>query len=384
MKNHRTRHRLRLLGLSLLAVTMAGCQVVPDEAMSCPADRVLDVGFRQPPRVRYGAYPMAVLGAPVAGPELGSHSYYLSLAEKNGVAYTCRGGHVDTLHVRIAADWTAYLAARTYQHLMSHDAGFTYRMAVDRSWAHVRFSYPADWDRLPEARRRAVAREVALAVGSYLAFTMNTWHEIITWFGYKSVGLPSEFPSAFSWEDSYSNVLGTIVGVRALRDSKHTYNQAVKIALDEEMQKLGIEPTSVARHVSRMIEHDWYTGKTIVSVDIKMRNFDIGLGDGYITPMLIPDVAQCLDARPVSYPVPNLDPLAKHGFALSLEIEPHEWERHKPLRIVYGDRPGTRIRPETDFPLLMDHICRRAAAKWGPQYGAARELQEQARYSARR
>jgi hypothetical protein len=114
-----------------------------------------------------------------------------------------------------------------------------------------------------------------------------------------------------------------------------------------------------------------------------MRNFDIGLGDGEVTPILIPNVPECPDAQPQSYPVPTLDALAKHGFALSLEIEPREWERHKYLRLVHGDKPGTRIRPETDFPIIMDYICQRAAAKWGPQYGAAQEMPQLAMYGAR-
>ena len=105
-------------------------------------------------------------------------------------------------------DWTAYLASQTYRHLMKHDAGFSYKLAVDRSRDYVQFSYPADWDSLPEAQRRAAAREIALAVGPYLTYTMTTWHEILTWFGFKCAGLPTEFPSAFSWEDSYSNLTG--------------------------------------------------------------------------------------------------------------------------------------------------------------------------------
>jgi hypothetical protein len=375
--------RLQWLGFLALVPAVAGCQVLPDKATSRPADQVIYTGFSRSPRVRYGTYPIDIVGTPFLGKNLGTHGYHFTLAEKDGVAYTCRGGHIDIIHVRIAADWTAYLAAETYRHLMNNDAGFSYKLAVDRSHSYVQFHYPAYWKSLPKQRRSEIARELALALGPYLTFTMTSWHEMITWFGFKCTGLPTEFPSAFSWEDSYSNVVGTVVGVQALQDSKHSYNQAVAIAIDKEMQKLGIQPAGVARQASASVRGDWYTGQVVLFVDIKMRNFDIGLGDGYLTPTLVPGVAACPNAQPLSYPVPRLDALARHGFSLSLEIEPHEWERDKPLRIVYGNQPGTRIKPERDFAPIMDHICQKAAAKWGPQYGAAQEQRRQSLYTAK-
>jgi hypothetical protein len=383
MINKHVLHRLQLPGFLLLALGMAGCQVFPGTAGSVPADQVIYKGFGGPPRVRYGTYPVDIVGTPFVGQNLGPHGYQLTLAEKNGVAYTCRGGTVDVIHVRIAADWTAYLTATTYKHLMKGDPGFSYKLAVDRSRSYLRFTYPPNWNSLSTEQRSAIAKDVSLAVGPYLAFTMTSWHEMITWFGFKCIGLPTEFPSAFSWEDSYSNLLGTIIATRALQDAQHPYNEAVKIALDEEMQKLGILSAARARQISGSVRNDWYKGSVVLLVDIKMRNFDIGIGDGYVTPTLIPHVAECPNPQPQSYPVPTLAALAKHGFALSLEIEPHEWERHKYLQVVYGDKPGKRIHPETDFPIIMDYICQKAAAKWGPQYGAAQEMQKLAMYAAK-
>jgi len=92
--------------------------------------------------------------------------------------------------------------------------------------------------------------------------------------------LPVEYDSAFSWEDSYSNVLGTILAVRALRDTQHTYNEAMEIVLDEEMDKLGIQPVGVARQASDAVKGKWFTGNFALFVDMKKRNFDIGLDDG--------------------------------------------------------------------------------------------------------
>src|SRR5512143_2920690 len=121
--------RLCLMGLLFLVPIAAGCRIVPDSALACPANQVIYRGFDGPPRIRFGTYPSANIGTFFKGPNLGAHGYSFTLAEKDGVAYTCRGGTIDVIHVRIAADWTAYLAAVTYRHLMNHDSGFSCGLA---------------------------------------------------------------------------------------------------------------------------------------------------------------------------------------------------------------------------------------------------------------
>jgi hypothetical protein len=298
------------------------------------------------------------------------------VSEKDGIAYTCRGGTVDVIHVRIAADWTAYLAAGAYRRLMNHQSGFSCGLAVDRSRTYITFTYPENWDSLPKIRQMAIAKEVALAVGPYLTFTMTTWHEMLTWYGFKCMGPFPEFPSALSWEDSYSNLLGTIIGVRALQDSEHNYNEAVKIALDQEMQKLGILPARAAKRATETVRGKWWTGSVIFMVDMKKRNFDIGLRDGYITPTLIPEVSECPDVEPMRYPVPKLDVLAKYGFSAKVEIEPHEWESDRILRVVYGDGPQKRVDPQEHFAAIMHDVHVQATAMYGPEYSPDDDMEK--------
>lgn len=359
--------RLYLVGsLSLLAV-VAGCGVLPDKGLSCPASETVVKGFNRAPRVRFGCYPSANLGTYFKGPDLGVHGYYSRLTEQDGIAYTCRGGDIDVIHLRIAADWTAYLSARTYDCLMKHKSGFSYKLAADRSKQFVTFTYPENWDKLSRDEQATIARDVAVATGPYLTYQMVTWHEILTWFGFKCLGLGTEFPSAFSWEDGYSNLLGTIIGTRALQDSQHPFNEAVKIALDEEMQKLGIQSGSVAKKASQSVEGQWYTGSVLFFVDIKKRNFDTGDDDGFITPTLLPGVSECPDAEPVPYPVPTLEALARHGFSARVEIEPHEWESGKIRRIISEDKPPKRIIPEEHFAPIMAEVRRQGVAKYGSE-----------------
>jgi len=355
-----------LPGFMMAVLAGAGCQAIPDDGLSGRASDVVAAGFNFPPKLRGGVTACALLGAPFLGEDLGTHGYYLRLSEKNGIAYTCRGGHIDTTHLRIAADWTAYLAAKSYRRLMRGDTSFSYKLLADRSSHRVHITYPANWRTLPQEQRQRIAREAALIMGPYMAYVMVTWHEMLTWYGYRSVGIIGESHSAFSWEDGYSNLLGTIIAARALRDTQHSYNEAVKIALDEEMRRLGVQPADVAKHASESVRGSWYTGYVGFFVEMRMHNFDIGVDDGLVGPSLVPNVRVCPGAQPAFYPVPSLEGLARYGLSASVEIEPHEWEKGKLLRIAYPNGGGRQIDPAVHFAPIMAHICREAAERYGP------------------
>jgi hypothetical protein len=355
------------VSLLTLVLVVSGCQIWPDKGLSVPASQVISHGFGGTPRPRRGSYAASVLGMSFLGPKLGAHGYYYRLSEKDGIVYTCRAGHIDIAHLRIAADWTAYLVAETYRHLMANDPNFSYKLLADRSRHYVQFHCPSDWSSLPEAERRAIAEEIAWSAGPYLAYTLVTWHEILTWFGFKCVGLPTEYSSAFSWEDSFSNLLGTVVAVKALHDPEHSFNQAMTIALDQELAQLGIQPARVAKRAADSVKGTWYTGDVTILVTMRKRNYDIGLQDGLVTPSLIPSVPGCSGDAPPSYPVPHLDALTRHGFSLTLEIEPHEWESDKILHIVYGDKPQKRLRPREHVPIIL-HSIRQEATRLYPEF----------------
>ncbi len=367
VKNRSAWYGLSLLGFLLFVLGGAGCRVVPDKGLTAPANELVLHGLNFGPRIRYGAYPTSILGTPWAGEKLGPHAYYFRLAEKNGIAYTCRAGHVDIMHVRIAADWTAYLVGESYRHIMQGNDSFSYKLLVDRSRNYVHIAYPENWKSLSKDEQSRIAREVALAMGPYLTFTMTTWHEIITWYGFQCIGLPTEYASAFSWEDSYSNLLGTVLATRALQDTEHPYDEAMALVLNEEMKKLGVQPAKVSKQASESVYGAWYKGRVAMFVDLRRRNFDIGLDDGLVTPTLIPNVPGCEGAEPISYPAPTLDALSQYGFSAAVEIRPREWEKNKVLRIVYPDKKGKRIIPTEHFAKIMAQIRREAEAKYGPE-----------------
>ena len=76
----------------------------------------------------------------------------------------------------------------------------------------------------------------------------------MTWYGYKIIAIYPEYPSAFSWEDSYSNLLGTRIGVEALNDKEHSYNKAVEIAIKKELKNLGLLPGDAARRIANSVK----------------------------------------------------------------------------------------------------------------------------------
>jgi hypothetical protein len=103
----------------------------------------------------------------------------------------------------------------------------------------------------------------------------------------------------------------------------------------------------------------WYDGTLFI--DMKIRNFDIGTDDGFVTPILVPGI--CEGAEPKPYPVPMLDKFRKYGFDMSLEIEPREFESGQIISAIYPEKGHTRIRPVQDIPIIMEYIKKQQEGK---------------------
>ena len=309
--------------------------------------------FSGAPRVRLGSYATSTPGTHFLDTNsLGRHSYSSFLFEHNGIVYTCRGGHVDIAHVRIGADNVRCLYYKVRKNLIKNNSTIRFKLNVEPSTYFVKLEYPAYWKTLPNNEKRRMADELALEMSQYFTFTMTTWHEVLTWFGYKCMAFLPEQPSAFSWEDIYSNLVGIRIGAQALRDEDHSYNVAVTIAIKKELQDLQVQSHRTARNASEKMRGIWFDG--LVLVDMRERNFDIGLDDGFVTPTLVPGV--CENAQPKSYPVPTLDKFNEYGFTMDLEVEPKEFERGKVLRIIYPNGQGKRIKPAKHIPVVLDYI----------------------------
>lgn len=316
----------------------------------------LDPGV--PPRIRPGTYATATHGVPFLDPTaIGPHSYRFSWAERNGIVYTCRGGHIDIAHVRKAADCTGYLAALTLERLRKGETRFQCRL-IEPSLYCVELTPPPEWDRLDDAERERIARDVSREFAQYVAFTALTWHEFLTWFGYQPRPHKSEFPSAFSWEDTYSNLLGVhIAGI--VLENGGCFSEALTVILDQWLRELGGLPAEAGREATRRMDGTWYT-RGWLTTKVWERNFDLGLDDGYVTPTLIPAVPGCREAESVSLPVPTLDSLARYGFSAKVEIEGRVWELKKIRKALAAEGcPNVeRLDPVAHYPLLIESLRR--------------------------
>ena len=376
--------------LSLLLFGVTGCQ----EALTWVGASVYQADTKAPdtktgaeiiregldasPRIRVGYLPTPTLGTVFSGPEqLGRHGYRPNLSERNGLVYTCKAGPIDMGHARKAADWTVFLAAKVYRQIMKGDKDeFSYRL-YEPSRYFVRITYPDNWDDLPQKDKERIAYEVSIGVGRYLAFVGVTWHEIITWFGFKSKGFEPEHPSAFTWEETFSNLFGNHVAVCAIEDEQHTFNEAMTLAFDRELRKLDPQEAHVSKRASESMRGPWFTGDFFF-ITMKKRNLDLGLDDGYVTPTLIPSVSECEGAEAQPFPVPNLHFASEYGFEVKFEIEPRIWEGNAILDVACsGEGPRTdRVEPVIHLAPIMDYIRKDALERYGPDPDLLRHVRK--------
>ncbi|MFV1978615.1 MAG: DUF4056 domain-containing protein, partial [Myxococcota bacterium] len=182
-------------------------------------------------KVRVGAVPIPGfrIGNIIGPDEVGPHTYDSGALtrssqsgtsgfrhrEGNGLLYTCRGGFIDTAHVRDYVDWTTYLAAELARNLSS---GTTIEFPDEGGQRRI-VSQPVS----QEAIDRHGLTRIAASMAQWISFQLSIWHEIATWFGWSWTKTFPETASAFSPEDLYSNILGVkLFGATIPRSSART------------------------------------------------------------------------------------------------------------------------------------------------------------------
>jgi hypothetical protein len=293
------------------------------------------------PKLRKGAVPCISFPNKFLGPDrLGRHCYHYSLKERCGIVYTTKAGHVDIAHVRKSADWTAYLAAGCLENILAEKKTWKFALREPTRYC-VTLEYPADWASVEYPDE--IAEEVAISLGEYFAYNAAVWHEMLTWFGYKSTRAVSEFASAFSWEDNFSNLLGTILAAQALRDKEHLYNEAMTIELNKALQTMDVQPMKVAQQIARDARGEWYVVGFPIFMDVIKRNLDIG-EDGTVQSVTC-------DGEGLAIPVPE-KLWEHHGFKMTLEILPRGYQSRRIRKVLAKDR----ITPDPDFNTILDII----------------------------
>ena len=238
-------------------------------------------------------------------------------------------------------------------------------MAFEQSRHIIEIKYPDNWSELPQNEKEKIGREISLEAGAYVTFNATMWHEFMSWFGVRFAIIDPQFNSAFSWEDVYSNILGVRIAIEALQDNEHNYNQAVTTAINKELKRLRVLPRKRAIELTESMRGKWFKGNRIP--DMLRRNTDIGIDDGFISPVLIPGACEDAKAQPIA--APSLDKITAYGFTITYKIIPVYFEGNKALKIAYNNGKGKVIEPLKHYPLLIDYINKQAVEKYNYDVG---------------
>ena len=199
--------------------------------------------------------------------DIGPHRYdngYLSIeaddprgfidSENNGLFYTCRGGFVDTAHVRDNADNTLAL---TFAIARGMDAGAVIEVPPQGAAMRVRLrALP------PESIERYGRMRLAVALAKWSAYQLSVWHEIATWYSYASLAEWPEKISAFSPEDLFSNQLGArLAGAIVLGHGARSdvaYGENMDAWIQQMLKRLEVVSLADARTAARALDGAWW------------------------------------------------------------------------------------------------------------------------------
>lgn len=311
--------------------------------------------FRELPRARLGALPFKgpfTLYTAADVSDLGTHTYKAGPLEidnerERGIVYTRSGGFLDIAHVRNSADMTAYIHARAL-------------LAIERGWEvfefkghepstyRVELCYPDDWEQLDVETRHRYTNELALRLAQRVAFDVMTWHEIITWHGYKSTIVIPESNSAFTYDDIPSHALGVQLAADALRTGRD-FDLEMSRLLDEALSDLGAVEGDELDLAMNEVEGAWWDRLR----GPERRLLDIGTDDGKIDPWVVNGHAD----EPRPYSLARMDDIEGRDFSgfYRVQIDPNVLEGFAIRSVIGEDREY--IDPETDFPVLIEDIA---------------------------
>jgi len=331
-------------------------------------------------KVRVGAVPVPGfrIGNIIGPDDVGPHTYDSGAMtrssqagtsgfrhrEGNGLLYTCRGGFIDTAHVRDYVDWTTYLGATLARNLST---GTTIEFPDEGGQRRI-VSQPVPQDAID---RHGLSR-IAASMAQWIGFQLSIWHEIATWFGWSWTKTFPETASSFSPEDLYSNVLGVkLFGALIPRSSARTeylYNSTVDSWLEVVLEHLGPVPKSVGVEAMHSVDqHWWNSSRRLPDKELTLRrNFDI---DDRITPWRVPVALAPESLRETCGDDPNPVTISIASGMLGLKFS--DWVS---LQIEIDDNLAAqapfseigRSVTQADFPRIIEVIREQNREEFGP------------------
>ena len=336
------------------------------------------------PVLRYGSLPFPSVMYTTAQADLGEHSYegkntktgigFASLFSLNvgdvdrGIAYTCRLGFIDIAHVRNGIDYTAYFYAKIKAAMLDRRQ-FIELKGLEPSIYKVTFNYPERWQDLSPTELTEEIDRIALLGGQYLTHISMTWHEILTWYGWTVGAIPNaEKSSAFTYDDIISHLLGTEIAARAILNPALSFNEAVTLELNRELDikdgRLKRLSAHRTRKLGNSLKGNWYKPIIPHFVYNVKRFTDIGLEKQNLQGVLIPNLDDCKGAKPVSVIVPGMREFGHGGIydgLIDVDIDPAVRQKN---RILQGLKITT-VNVRNDLGKVMEIMEKNMSEEFG-------------------
>jgi hypothetical protein len=262
---------------------------------------------------------------------------------KRGIIYTKRAGFVDLAHVYNTV-LRANDASNAVAAALRQDQDSIRLPRFESSEVSILFSSSPVEATIAGAASEQSIQAVSRMTGECIANELGVWHEITTWFGYKTTRIWSEKPSAFTYEDTVSHLVGIQV-FEAIpgKPDRAKFASALRRVLDS----LGLVDRKSAAEAVHSVKGLWW-GPLLYT----RRMLDIGEKDGTVHPWVVPGAQPDLhdDRGPLSFTVP----CAKMANGYAIHIVPSA----SILRHIRKSAPKTPavIDPRREFPILVDVI----------------------------
>lgn len=328
---------------------------------------------RRSPYMRIGAVPFPhdlVDMTAIAHEPMGAHAYrdglvYHSRGDEvqTGILYTRRAGFIDIAHVRNAIDLTRYAYLSMRDGLEQPDRPILLK-GSEPSVYIIELNAEAIGLLLADHELEASTRcELAIVSAQRVSHVMSTWHEIITYVGFKGAGVLSERQSAFTWDDPPSNMLGVLIAGDILRscldagdEQLETFNEQATDHLNRWLRSLQPMPPEASYRAAMHMTGVWHADHEPLR-----RMVHIGVDGEPVSPWFVP--LEEFEQEPesvepvVAWALPDQAGHAETVHTLMrIYIKPYIMESGALADLMDKPTSGLTIDVDTDFPVIQQRI----------------------------
>ncbi len=281
---------------------------------------------------------------------------------ERGIIYTRRAGFLDLAHLRETMDWSWYASRKVAKALQTRQPSVAFE-GYDGCLFTLTFNYPHDWDTLSLSEKQHIEAQLSRKIGELVAYHAMTWHEIITWFGYRTTLIIPEDGSSFTYEDTMSHLVGIYAADDALRNSTGNWDKDATHSLKKQLDHLGVVSQDEASDIVHLVKNQWWKDGVCIK-----RNLDLGRDAGGIQPWLVRGApgSRLADSPAEFFPLPSLSNIAGKDYT-------GFWRMTIKPTLLIPDEVKTvssaahhNIDPDVHFPILMDRIRKEMKHKFGP------------------